>query len=196
MARPAGFEPTTPWFVARYSNPTELRARGINYNRRVARPWRRAAIGLAQPWVMRCPERRSKQAADAWHLVGSVPWRPRAEFPAAKVRPPLSEVLGVFNRNRVWHHRHRGWVGGFAAGLECNSTVREQKASPRQLRFGLSRAVVSSIGEPVRPRVNAIGVGRGKTRAKALGTAGQRGALPPSPRSSAAQPPFAALVSR
>ena len=27
MARPAGFEPTTPWFVAKYSNPTELRAR-------------------------------------------------------------------------------------------------------------------------------------------------------------------------
>lgn len=26
MARPAGFEPTTPWFVAKYSNPTELRA--------------------------------------------------------------------------------------------------------------------------------------------------------------------------
>jgi hypothetical protein len=27
MARPAGLEPTTPWFVARCSNPTELRAR-------------------------------------------------------------------------------------------------------------------------------------------------------------------------
>ncbi len=26
LARPAGFEPTTPWFVAKYSNPTELRA--------------------------------------------------------------------------------------------------------------------------------------------------------------------------
>ncbi len=31
LARPAGFEPTTPWFVARYSNPTELRALGANY---------------------------------------------------------------------------------------------------------------------------------------------------------------------
>lgn len=27
MARPEGFEPPTAWFVARYSNPTELRAR-------------------------------------------------------------------------------------------------------------------------------------------------------------------------
>ena len=27
LARPAGLEPTTPWFVARCSNPTELRAR-------------------------------------------------------------------------------------------------------------------------------------------------------------------------
>ena len=24
MVRLAGFEPTTPWFVAKYSNPTEL----------------------------------------------------------------------------------------------------------------------------------------------------------------------------
>src|SRR6516162_3569556 len=32
LARPAGFEPTTPWFVARYSNPTELRARTCNYS--------------------------------------------------------------------------------------------------------------------------------------------------------------------
>ena len=27
MARLAGFEPTTPWFVAKYSNPTELQPR-------------------------------------------------------------------------------------------------------------------------------------------------------------------------
>ncbi len=26
LVRPAGFEPTTPWFVAKYSNPAELRA--------------------------------------------------------------------------------------------------------------------------------------------------------------------------
>ena len=26
MARPAGIEPTTSWFVAKHSNPTELRA--------------------------------------------------------------------------------------------------------------------------------------------------------------------------
>ena len=26
MARPEGFEPPTTWFVARYSDPTELRA--------------------------------------------------------------------------------------------------------------------------------------------------------------------------
>ena len=26
LVRPAGIEPTTPWFVAKYSNPTELRA--------------------------------------------------------------------------------------------------------------------------------------------------------------------------
>ena len=34
LARPAGLEPTTPWFVARCSNPTELRARSANYIRR------------------------------------------------------------------------------------------------------------------------------------------------------------------
>ena len=37
LARPAGFEPTTPWFVARYSNPTELRARGRHYSKRADR---------------------------------------------------------------------------------------------------------------------------------------------------------------
>ncbi len=31
LARPAGFEPTTPWFVAKYSNPTELRAHKTSY---------------------------------------------------------------------------------------------------------------------------------------------------------------------
>lgn len=28
MARPEGLEPPTTWFEAKYSNPTELRARG------------------------------------------------------------------------------------------------------------------------------------------------------------------------
>gem|GEM_PF-1186219 len=36
VARPAGFEPTTPWFVAKYSNPTELRAR-CNCKKRIMR---------------------------------------------------------------------------------------------------------------------------------------------------------------
>ena len=34
LVRPAGIEPTTPWFVARYSNPTELRAHGADYSKK------------------------------------------------------------------------------------------------------------------------------------------------------------------
>src|SRR6266567_6547523 len=36
LARPAGLEPTTPWFVARCSNPTELRALRAKYSRDAA----------------------------------------------------------------------------------------------------------------------------------------------------------------
>ena len=37
LVRPAGIEPTTPWFVARYSNPTELRAHGADYSKNCPR---------------------------------------------------------------------------------------------------------------------------------------------------------------
>ena len=33
MVRQAGFEPATPWFVARYSNPTELLAHMVSFKR-------------------------------------------------------------------------------------------------------------------------------------------------------------------
>ena len=51
LARPAGFEPTTPWFVARYSNPTELRARRADYSKvaeTLTRPAFTSAIHLAE----------------------------------------------------------------------------------------------------------------------------------------------------
>src|ERR1700686_3358175 len=42
LARPAGLEPTTPWFVARCSNPTELRARESELYQKLDRTERRA----------------------------------------------------------------------------------------------------------------------------------------------------------
>ena len=44
LVRPAGIEPTTPWFVARYSNPTELRARRGHYSKTA--PFRRSDDAL------------------------------------------------------------------------------------------------------------------------------------------------------
>ena len=51
MARPEGFEPPTAWFVARYSNPTELRALGMpNYTQRL---WSSQYSGEAAALVCR-----------------------------------------------------------------------------------------------------------------------------------------------
>ncbi len=65
LARPAGFEPTTPWFVARYSNPTELRARGPNYSSLVQEVGHRRAFrargSCAGPFNAP-PRRRSARA--------------------------------------------------------------------------------------------------------------------------------------
>src|SRR5438874_9991437 len=47
LARPAGLEPTTPWFVARCSNPTELRARESELYQKLDDAYPRAGCMLA-----------------------------------------------------------------------------------------------------------------------------------------------------
>ena len=60
LARPAGLEPTTPWFVARCSNPTELRARESELYQKLdeAYPRTRCAVAVhaisAHHWHALC----------------------------------------------------------------------------------------------------------------------------------------------
>src|SRR5512144_254817 len=85
VARPAGFEPTTPWFVARYSNPTELRARAANYSRLAFGPAIAPLLGMRARNV-----RLQRPAPQRERLPQPCDAEPRAERgrgPGDDVRP-------------------------------------------------------------------------------------------------------------